>query len=165
LRAPFDARSAEWRRFSTGDVLAVSDFVRAHGCSLVEVVVAMAMLAAGLTALAPLMVQSARTTTASGNRTMAALLAADKLEQLRALAWTVDAAGLPVSDPALSASPLDALDRDVTGFVDRVGSWTRRWVVQPMPSLPIDVVVLQVRVVGTLGEDVRLVAIRARRAN
>jgi hypothetical protein len=143
----------------------VSTVVRAHGCSLVEVVVAMAMLAAGLTALAPLMVQSARTTTASGNRTIAALLAADKVEQLRALAWTVDAAGLPVSDPALSGSPLDALDRDISGFVDHVGSWTRRWTIQPFPSWPADVVVLQVRVLGTLGDDVRLVAIRARRAN
>jgi hypothetical protein len=131
---------------------------------VVEAVIAMALLMASVMSLAQLVVQSARTTSDAGGRTMAALVAADKMEQLRALVWTVDAAGVPISDTGLAASPADALDRDLAGYFDRVGVWSRRWSIQPLPAMP-DTLVIQVRVVGARGRDARLVTVRTRRAN
>jgi hypothetical protein len=139
--------------------------VRAHGFSVIEAVIASAILITGLASLAQLFVASTRATGAAGMRSMAAILAVDKMEQLRVLAWTVDHAGLSVSDSGLSASPPDALDRDVAGFSDRPNGWTRRWSVQPLPANPGDTIVVQVRVITPGGEEARMTTVRTRRAN
>ena len=139
--------------------------MRAKGFSVIEAVVASAILIVGLGSLAQLFVTSTRATGAAGARSQAAILAADKMEQLRTLAWTVDPAGLPASDPALSASPSDALDRDVVGFSDQPGGWTRRWSVQPLAASPADTIVVQVRVVAPGGAEARMTTVRTRRAN
>jgi Tfp pilus assembly protein PilV len=138
--------------------------MRQSGFSIVEAVIAMALLMSSVMSLAQVVFQSARTTTLSGGRTLAVLLAADKMEQLRALAWTVDAAGLPVADAGLAASPSDALDRDLAAYADRIGTWNRRWSIHPLETMP-DALVIQVRVVGVRGEEGRLVTVRTRRAN
>jgi len=138
--------------------------MRSDGFSLVETAIAAALVTTGLVALAQLAVASTRAGHAAGARTLAVLLAIDKMEQLRALAWTVDGAGQPVSDAALGPSPSDALDRDVDGFVDRSAEFTRRWSVRPLPSYD-GTIVVQVRVVTAGGDEARLATLRTRRAN
>jgi prepilin-type N-terminal cleavage/methylation domain-containing protein len=111
----------------------------APGFSLVEVLIAIALLTIGVTALAQLATMSIRANISAKRTTTAALLAQAKMEQLRGLAWALDAEGVPISDltadlaavpnaPAggvgLSASPGDALaanDRGYCDFVDANG--------------------------------------------
>jgi len=139
--------------------------VRDNGFSLVETLVASAILITGIVSLAQLVVVSSRARAAAGARSLAALLVVDKIERLRALPWTVDDAGAPVSAPELGVSPADALERDVPGYVDAPGGWPRRWSVQPLPSDPADTLVVQVRVVTPGGADVRMATVRTRRAD
>jgi prepilin-type N-terminal cleavage/methylation domain-containing protein len=106
-----------------------------HGFSLLEVLVAMAILTSGVTALAQLAAISTRANVSARTTTSAALLAQGKMEQLRSLAWGLDADGIPVSDltsdiaavpstqtggVGLSASPPDALVRNNSGYCDFV---------------------------------------------
>ncbi len=109
----------------------------ARGFSLLEVLVAMAILTSGVTALAQLATISTRANVSARTTTSAALLAQAKMEQLRSLAWGLDADGIPVSDltsdiaaapntptggVGLSASPPDALVRNDSGYYDFVDS-------------------------------------------
>jgi prepilin-type N-terminal cleavage/methylation domain-containing protein len=110
---------------------------RAHGFSLLEVLIATAILASGVTALAQLVTIAIRANVSARAATSAALLARAKMEQLRQLAWSVDATGAPVSDLTadiasepnrptggygLSASPPDALVQLRLGYCDFVDS-------------------------------------------
>jgi hypothetical protein len=163
----------------------------AAGSMLIEALVAMLMLTTGLLAMAELV----RIATASNIRarrvSVAAILAGQKLEQLRSLAWGLDVHGSPVSDAGLRASP-GSLQRNTPGFVDHVdGSgvivghdalapaaalYTRRWSVEPWAG-SADVVLIQVLVTQTqsrgladrgsvahLPGDARLLTIKARHA-
>jgi prepilin-type N-terminal cleavage/methylation domain-containing protein len=109
----------------------------AHGFSLLEVLVAMAILTSGVTALAQLATISTRANVSARTTTSAALLAQAKMEQLRSLAWGLDADGIPISDltsdiaavpntptggVGLSPSPPDALVRNNSGYCDFVDS-------------------------------------------
>ncbi len=108
-----------------------------RGFSLLEVLIAIGILAVGVTALAPLAAIAMHANAGAGTITSAALLAQDKMEQLRSLAWTLDAQGAPVSDlttdvaswpnatgsgAGLAASPPDALEHDTAGYCDFVDS-------------------------------------------
>src|SRR2546421_1418731 len=103
------------------------------GFSLLEVMVATALLATALVSLAQLFVMSTRSNIGSRNTTYAAVLAQQKLEELRSLAWGFDQSGLPISDittdttktpedPAngngLSPSPQTSLGENKTGWGD-----------------------------------------------
>jgi hypothetical protein len=105
------------------------------GFSLLEAVVATGLLAGGIVALGEMFAFSVADNTSSRTRTFAAVLAVQKLEQLRALTWTFDASGTPISDlttntalpepsPAggtgLSPSPGHSLTSSVDGYVDYV---------------------------------------------
>ena len=105
------------------------------GFSLPEVLVAATILTMALTALAQLVVVSTRADGSARATTYAALLAQQKMEQLRSLAWGFDASGTPVSDATtditsapdaaaggagLGPSPPDALLRNTPGYVDHV---------------------------------------------
>ena len=68
------------------------------GFSLLEVMVATAMLATALVSLAQLFALSTRSNIGSRNMTYAAVLAQQKIEELRSLAWGFDQVGLPISD-------------------------------------------------------------------
>jgi type II secretory pathway pseudopilin PulG len=68
------------------------------GFSLVEVLVAAAILMTGLIAVAQMFVVSTNQNMDARRVTMTAVLAQQKIEQLRALAWGFDEFGLPVSD-------------------------------------------------------------------
>ena len=107
-----------------------------HGFSLIETLVASAILAVGLASIAELLGISIRANAAAKNGTMTMILGVQKLEQLRSLAWGYDGAGLPISDRAtdttvsperptggtgLSPSSSDTLRLNTEGYVDYVG--------------------------------------------
>lgn len=141
--------------------------MRANGFSLLEAVVASAILITGVASLAQLVVAASRARAGAGAHSHAAVFVVDKMEELRALRFTVDADGAPVSDPRLAPSPADALERDTPGYADAPDGFARRWSVQPLRSDPLDTLVLQVRVTASGGvpggTDVRMTTVRTRR--
>jgi type II secretory pathway pseudopilin PulG len=125
-----------------------SRIASAAGTSLVEVIVATALLATSLVAVAQLFAVAIGSTIASHTTTVTTALAAQKLEQLR-------------SDTGLTRSPSNALEEDTPGHVDYVDAWgsasdergppdgaryVRRWSVEPLPADPENTLILQVRV-------------------
>src|SRR6185369_13200459 len=108
------------------------------GFSLIEVMVATGLLVTALVTLAQLFVISTRSNLGSHNTTYAAVLAEQKLEELRALAWGYDTQGLALSDTTtnttvspetptggtgLSPSPSTSLQSNTSGYVDYVDSF------------------------------------------
>jgi len=121
--------------------LARSRFSSDAGFSLMEVLIAMGVMAIGLVALAQLFAVSTTANHASKTTTFTTMLAQQKMEQLRGLTWGFDTVGLPISDintnssvvpqaagcPAastagqgtgLSPSPGGTLGGNVAGWVD-----------------------------------------------
>ena len=105
------------------------------GSTLVEVLVATAITLTGVIAMAQLFMISTMNNTSSRSDTFSTVLAEQKLEQLRALAYGFDMSGLPVTDnesdtsvspPAasggtgLSPSPQTSLQENTAGFVDHL---------------------------------------------
>lgn len=114
----------------------------ASGFSLIEVIIATALLATSLVAVAQLFVMSTQANTNARTSTFATVLAQQKMEQLRGLVWGFNAVNSPVSDrqtnlavtpltsnggPGLSPSPTGALLHSTTGYVDYLDS-TGAWV-------------------------------------
>ena len=112
------------------------------GFTLVEVLVAMLIMAIASLGVAALFAVSIRANQAARFQTSTTTLATQKMEQLRALTWGFDSdgLGLPVSDTTsnlavfpvdgsgggLDPSPNDALDVNTPGFVDYLdarGTW------------------------------------------
>jgi prepilin-type N-terminal cleavage/methylation domain-containing protein len=89
---------------------------RSKGFSLIEVLIAMLILAISLLALAGLMVTTTRNNSFGGHMTEAATFAQDKLEQLRAAPW---ASIIPGADTVVGA----------TGI-----SYARNWIVANNPN-------------------------------
>jgi type II secretory pathway pseudopilin PulG len=160
------------------------------GFTLLEVTVALGLLAGAFVTVAQLLVVAARVAEGSRATTLAATLAAQKLEQLRSRAWGYDTDGGARGAPGLS--PPGSLAVDSTGFVDYMdgaGAWIgsgpsppaqamfiRRWSVEedaggPPAVLTLRVVVLRrgVRSAAAAGGDppwietVRITSARARR--
>jgi type II secretory pathway pseudopilin PulG len=113
----------------------------ASGFSMLEMIVATAMLAVSLVSLAQLLEVAARTGVSARTTTVATILAHQKMEQLRGLTWGYASPGVPVSDlntnladgtvasgcpggngagsgTGLSPSPLGALSANTDGYVD-----------------------------------------------
>ncbi len=111
------------------------------GFSLVEVLVAVGLMATALTTLASLFALSIESNLASRHRTYAAVLAQQKLEELRADAWE-----------SYSGQPSTGLDYvDLEGKVVGVGAdpsgrgvYARRWSIEPLPADPGNAVIIQV---------------------
>ena len=122
-----------------------------RGFTLAEVLVAMVLLAGTLSALAALIVLAVRVAAGAHEQTTTAVLAAQKIEELRAaLAGTVPAAGgsLGTSLPGYG----DWLDN--TGqpaLAPASAVYVRRWMVGPAPAAP-GVGVIQV-LVSTVSRD------------
>lgn len=154
----------------------------ARGFSLLEVLIASAVITVALVGLVPLLVLSTKANEAARSATVAAVLARQKMEQLRALAWSVGADGVPLSDTTtdvtvdpevsgrgvgLRPSPAATLERNVAGYCDLLDAdgrvlpdgapsapvFVRRWSVDPLPSDPANTLVLQVRVVRADAAD------------
>jgi prepilin-type N-terminal cleavage/methylation domain-containing protein len=147
------------------------------GFSLVEALIATAIVSVLAVSVAPLLIVSAERADAARTMSTAALLAGTKLEELRAVPW---------DSALLAVSPANALATDTPGYVDyldRAGeagdggsagpppdtAYIRRWSVAPLPAAPDRAIVLQVAVSshpprssGAI-PDVQLVAVRARR--
>ena len=145
------------------------------GFSLLEVLVASTIMAVALTTLAQMFVMSTNANLGAKSTTYAAVLAQQKMEQLRGLAWGFDTIGLPVTDistdvtvvpeqPAggTGLAPGGSLGQNVRGycdFVDKNGNslgtgttpsagtvYIRRWTIEPLPTNPNNTIVLQVLV-------------------
>lgn len=110
----------------------------AAGFSLIEVLIATLILAIALVSLAQLFALSTKTNISARNTTYTAVLAQQKLEELRSLTWGFDTQGLPISDtttntavspetPAggtgLAPSPAGTLGANTNGYVDYVGQF------------------------------------------
>jgi prepilin-type N-terminal cleavage/methylation domain-containing protein len=108
-------------------------FRNPDGFSLLEVMVASAVLAGAVLSAAQLFAVATSSNADARATSEAAMLAWQKVEQLRSLAFTSDDAGMPVTDssadtaaetidalggPGLGASPAGALERDTEGYVD-----------------------------------------------
>ena len=110
------------------------------GFSLVETLVATGLLAGAITVLGQMFAISMADNTSARTGTFAAVLAEQKMEQLRGLTWGFDIIGLPLTDsssnialpiqsgtggPGLSPSPSDSLRSNVAGYVDYVDQFGR----------------------------------------
>lgn len=103
------------------------------GFSLVETLVATALLATAIVSSAHLFTIATTSNLSAQRSTFAATLAQEKVEQLRGLAWGFDEIGLPINDyssdtaveppqpdggTGLSQSPDNSLAANVAGYVD-----------------------------------------------
>ena len=146
------------------------------GATLVEVMIATVILLTGLMMMAQLLTYSTTTNRGARTDTLATVFAEQKLEQLRALSYGFDMAGLPVSDvdtdttvtpeapggTGLQPSPGNSLQQNTAGFVDHVNAYgqivgngaqpptgavyTRRWSIEPLPTNPNNTLIIQVLV-------------------
>jgi Tfp pilus assembly protein PilV len=110
-----------------------------RGFSLLEALIAAGILASALLSLAQLIAFAIKTTAAAGTMTDAALLAAQKVEQLRAGSW----------DELQSGT-----DSPAAGF-------TRTWDVTPTGADPDYVALLEV-VVRAPGGQTRMIALKTK---
>jgi prepilin-type N-terminal cleavage/methylation domain-containing protein len=78
------------------------------GFSLVEVLVAVALMVVALVALAQLFALSTRTNQGARYSTSTAILAEQKMEQLRGLNWGFDMLGLPLTDLTTNVAAFEA---------------------------------------------------------
>jgi prepilin-type N-terminal cleavage/methylation domain-containing protein len=115
---------------------------RASGFTLLEVLIALTLLTGSLLVVAQLMVVAVRAGEASKETSMATALAAQKIEQLRSLAWGMAPDGATADDvecdvafwpdrpsggPGLALSPPDSLSDNTPGYVDYLDS-AGRWI-------------------------------------
>lgn len=114
-----------------------------RGCSLIEALIATTILAVGVASLAQLFTLAIGSNLSATHRTRAALLAAQKLEELRALEWNA----------ALQAAGADGR-----------GEYTRRWSVEPLPGRSDTAVVIDVVVIWNRSQVGHLATIKSRRA-
>ena len=120
-------------------------FTSANGFSLLEALIAAALLAGAIGSLAHLVTRSAEQSLRSEALTVALTLAQAKLEELRAYAFSFDAGGARIDSPMLAPSAADALAQDSPPHVealdrfgqvvagDAVPAYRRRWLIAPQP--------------------------------
>ena len=151
----------------------------AAGHVLIETLVASAIIVALAAGVAHVASMTSAAVLASGAQGKALFLAAQKIEQLRALTWTFDDAQLPVSDASTNLA-FDPPTRDGAGlsasapvtapaagagyvdYLDRDGRWigtgpeppaatsfVRRWSVSPLAAPGGDALLLEVVVIAT----------------
>jgi len=148
---------------------------RAEGFSLLETLVAVSVFAVGIGSLAQLIVLATHLNQRSKAVTVAALLAQEKIEQLKAVAWGTDLLGFTVTDvtsdtavlpeagsggTGLAPSPANALKENTEGYCDfadgsgrllagggvpRETSFVRRW---SITALSANTLLIQVHVLG-----------------
>ena len=89
-----------------------------RGFTLVETLIATGVLVTAIAGLAQLFAWSVRFTRDSGQFGAALVTAQDKLESLRSLAFTYDAAGNAIIDPRLHESPATSLGENTDRYHD-----------------------------------------------
>jgi len=110
------------------------------GFSLIETIVATGLLAGAVTILGQMFAISVAENTSARTGTFAAVLAEQKMEQLRGLTWGFDEIGLQLTDTSsnialpiqsasggrgLMSSPANSLRSNVDGYVDYVDQFGR----------------------------------------
>ncbi|RPJ70984.1 MAG: prepilin-type N-terminal cleavage/methylation domain-containing protein [Acidobacteria bacterium] len=150
--------------------------MRRSGFTLLEVAVALGLLAGAVVALAHLLLASAEAGRDTWRADVASVLAQERIEQLRGLSWGYEADGAPREDtatvvaglgaeeggPGIGLSPPDALEHDTPGFVDYLDAsgqpvdsaggsdrvaFVRRWFVGTCAGGPGEALVLRVLVI------------------
>jgi Tfp pilus assembly protein PilV len=126
-----------------------------RGCSLVEVLVALGIVAGGVAAVAQLMALGAAVNRVARQTTSAVVLAQQKMEELG-----------PAAATGVDPSPPGTLAQNIDGYSDTVaGVFTRRWSIDPMPGNADGAIVLQVAVFDSRNParaTTRLVSVRTR---
>jgi len=156
-------------RLARGNGLAnsvgMNRLTRERGSSLVEALVAALIVSTGVVTMAQLLSIATVTNLAARRSTVAAIVAEQKLEELRTLPFEY-----------LQTSPSSTLEQNTDGYVDYVGIYTRRWSIEPVSSIPGSSLVIQVlvtteneasrgtRTAARIRGHARVVAIRTRRA-
>jgi prepilin-type N-terminal cleavage/methylation domain-containing protein len=155
-----------------------------RGFSLIEVLVAIGIIVVLITSVSQLFAVATRSNVDARVRTAATLLATEKLEELRELAFGFDSQGATLTDVTTDASaavmtaggtgltPGGSLDQNVAGYADYLdlfgrrtdlarAGFVRRWAIAPLPTdtangLVLSVVVLPRRAMGqrSTGPDV-----------
>jgi prepilin-type N-terminal cleavage/methylation domain-containing protein len=137
------------------------DSAHRSGFTLLEVMVALVLFAGAFLTVAQLLAVADRAADGSRATSVAATIAAQKIEELRALAWGYDIDGTPLDE--LGLSPPGSLTADAAGFVDYVddsgyplgsgppppaqAAFARRWSVEAAPDVaPQTVLLLRVAV-------------------
>jgi prepilin-type N-terminal cleavage/methylation domain-containing protein len=126
--------------------------IRADGFSLVEVLMAIALLAGALASLAQLLAMAVRANASAEATTLSAVLAVQKMEQLRGEGLLGPPGGSLQADAAGFADYLDAEGAAAAGDGSRGVSFVRRWVVEAAPFDPGRSRVLRVRVFSVRGK-------------
>lgn len=132
-----------------------------RGFTLIETLVATALIVTAVAGLAHLFAFSVRFTRDSGQFGVALVAAQDKLESLRSARFGYDFDGVAVTDPAVRVSPPGTLADDTHGYVDWLdergnilngldgAAYVRRWRITHVfdddpPAIAIDVCVFRV---------------------
>jgi len=151
-----------WTLACSEDTVPLMRALSDRGFSLLEVLIATAIAITAAGALAQLAVVGSSAVAVARSATLASVLAHEKIEQLRSLAWAYDPNGDPVSDAALVAPTVDSLTSNIAGycdFIDGRGNWlasgpapppgatyVRRWRFAPLSTSPNQTIVVEVAV-------------------
>lgn len=167
-RVGFVAAIENIRRFATtaiaesGNAIAPAGLMLSRpterGFSLLETLIAAGILLTLLAGLAQLVTWSVSQAQLAGHRSLALIVAQDKLETLRAASWTFDLDGVAVSGSELAVSPSGSLDTNIAGYVEHVdAAMLRRWAVTPIDMGTPDAIAITVCVFRapaiTVGRD------------
>ncbi len=154
------------------------------GFTLLETVVATGILITALAGVAQLLALGVRSTRDAGSQSAALIAAQGKLEALRALAFSYDAAGSPVTAAEFDVRNNGSLDDDTPGAVDYVDAdgavldedhqghgamFTRRWRITRLDTFVPEAIAIEVCVfhwpadgVAAAASEVCLATVRAR---
>jgi prepilin-type N-terminal cleavage/methylation domain-containing protein len=132
-----------------------------RGFSLVETIVATSLLAVALVTLAQFVGAGVQSAAAARARTATTLMAAQKMEQIRALPWAAIAAMPPDVTDYLDASGDECCAGATAPCGDAV--YVRRWSATPAPfSTGVFIIDVDVSLVGKGHGSTALVTARAR---
>ena len=147
-----------------------------RGFTLLETLVATGILVTALAGVAQLFVLGTQLTRQAGTSGAALIAAQDRLELLRAQAFTYDPSGLTVTAPALEPSPSSSLAYDIDPYVDWLDAngevtdnagdavISRRWRVASLGATTPEAIAIEVCVfrIGAADADACLSTIRTR---
>ena len=133
-----------------------------RGFSLVETIVATSLLAVALVTLAQFVGAGVQSGVAARTRAASTLMAAQKMEQLRALPWDDDRSPCPRTSRTISTPPGTSAAR-VRAAPCGDAIYVRRWSATPAPfSTGVLIIDVDVRLVGKGHGSTTLVTARAR---